>query len=245
MEVIYIGDRAAGKTHLAMELANPDNDYVRVSSPEYEYLKSLLYDETGKGTKATDANKEVDERFLDIEVRLPSGYEEISLDWVDTPGEIWRKKWRRDNADKWRNFVQTAQKSEGILLIIAPYRNLIREGVDVREFITKQQWCRRFELWVKFFQKECPQAKRLLICLNKADLFCDLKQEAARLERLKWQQKHTYILQKYFKPIQSKIEKINENNYGLAINCFITSIYNRQLLELPWRYLGSYLADYN
>ncbi|NET57076.1 MAG: hypothetical protein F6K47_13195 [Symploca sp. SIO2E6] len=54
MEVIYIGDRNAGKTHLAMELANPNHDHVRVSSPEYEYLKSFLCNETGKGTRPTD-----------------------------------------------------------------------------------------------------------------------------------------------------------------------------------------------
>jgi hypothetical protein len=31
--VIYIGDREVGKTHLAMELANPQNEYVK-NGPE-------------------------------------------------------------------------------------------------------------------------------------------------------------------------------------------------------------------
>lgn len=50
MGVVYIGDRAVGKTHLAMELANPQSDYVKVSSPDYENLRTLLFDEDLGGT---------------------------------------------------------------------------------------------------------------------------------------------------------------------------------------------------
>ncbi|MFM7908538.1 MAG: hypothetical protein ACKPA9_26335 [Microcystis sp.] len=54
MGVIYIGDRETGKTHLVLELANPKGNYVKVTYPDYQYLKSILYlPEQGK-TRATD-----------------------------------------------------------------------------------------------------------------------------------------------------------------------------------------------
>lgn len=54
MGVVYIGDRDAGKTHLALELANPQSDFVKVSSLDYENLRTLLFDESSGKTRATD-----------------------------------------------------------------------------------------------------------------------------------------------------------------------------------------------
>jgi hypothetical protein len=141
--VVYIGDRAVGKTHLAMELANPHNDYVKVSSPDYENLKRLLFDEDLGRTKATDAQNPVDERYLEIQIRLPTGLKKVAVDWVDTPGEIWRKTWQTDRPDQWNNFLEAASKSEGILLILSPYREMLKSSVNSEEFMTQQQWCNR------------------------------------------------------------------------------------------------------
>ena len=248
MGVIYIGDRNAGKTHLAMELANPQNDCVKVSSPDYENLRKLLFDEGLGKTYATDAINSVIERYLDIQVRLPTGYRQVIADWVDTPGEIWRKTWRSDNPEEWNKFIEGSRKSEGILLIVPPYREILKPGVDSEEFMTQQQWSNRFNRWVEFFQQECPKARHIIICLNKADLFCDLTQESIKLaykpngSQMNWQQRHNYVFSRYFRPIQPQIEQINKSVSGLAVRCFITSIYNRSLLELPWLYLGSFLA---
>ena len=247
MGIVYIGDRSVGKTHLAMELANPQNEYVQVSSPDYEFLKSNLYDQKEKGTKATDANKEVDLRPLEVQVRLPSRYKTLQIDWIDTPGEIWRKYWQTDNPDKWQNFLATSRTSEGLLLIMSPYRDIVNSDIDKKAFITTQQWCNRFKRWVDFFIKDCPNTRRLAICLNKADLFCDLKQESERLQyqpsgsTLNWDERYNYVLRKYFQPIHKDIQQLTRNNYNLSVSCFITSIYNRKLLELPWIYLGIYL----
>lgn len=90
MGVIYIGDRSTGKTHLAMELANPQNDCVKVSSPDYGNVKSLLFNEKSGDMRATDAQYSTNECYLDIQVRLPTGFRQVIADWVDTPGEIWR-----------------------------------------------------------------------------------------------------------------------------------------------------------
>lgn len=248
MGVVYIGDRAAGKTHLAMELANPHNDCVKVSSPDYEHLRSLLFDEELGGTRATGHQKSVDERYLDVQVRLPTGFRQVVVDWVDTSGEIWRKTWQSDNPEQWKKFLEAARKSEGILLIVPPYREIVKRDVDAEQFMTQQQWCNRFNRWVEFFRQECPKARHIVICLNKADLFCDLAQESSKLSyqpngsQMNWQQRHNYVFNRYFRPVQPQIEQINKSVSGLAVRCFITSIYNRSLLELPWLYLGSFLA---
>ncbi len=96
---------------------------------------------------------------------------------------------------------------------------------------------------MEFFHNDCSQARRLVICLNKADLFCDIEKEASILAQKNWQQRHIYVLQRYFKPIQPQIEQINKSMYSSSVNCFVTSIYQRKLLELPWIYLGTFLSQ--
>ena len=248
MGIIYIGDRNAGKTHLALELANPNNsEYVQVSEPDYEFLRAILYDEQQHRTRATDASKEVDLRELEIQVRLRSNYKSLEIDWIDTTGEIWRKNWQKNNPDKWKNFLDNTRNSEGILLILEPYRDLIKNDIDKPKFITKQQWCNRFKRWVNFFENDCPKAKRLAICLNKADLFCDIEQQSSRLAYipsgsiLNWNERYSYLLKKYFRIVKTDIQQLTNTNYNLSVNFFLTTIKNRQLLELPWIYLGTYL----
>lgn len=243
MGVIYVGDRAVGKTHLALELANPRNQHVRVLQPDYENLRKLLVNEE-ESTKPTEG---IDFRFLEIQARLPAGAKSVTLDWVDTPGEMWRERWQSSNPDKWNEFLDSSRKSEGILLILNPFREMLPANIS-GEYSTRQQWCKRFEKWSDFFRYECPKAKHIVICLNKADLFVEnIDQEATRLafnpdgSQMGWRKRHGYVLQKYFQPIQEEIEQVNRETKGAAIQCFVTSIHNRQLLELPWIYLASFL----
>lgn len=249
MGIIYIGDRAAGKTHLAMELANPQFEYVEVVSPDYDFLQSLLYDSEEKRTSPTDANR-LHDRDLEIQIRLPSGNKYLNIQWTDTAGEIWRKYWQKNRQTLWNDFLSEARKSDGIILILEPHRDILKSEIERKDFITQQQWCNRFAQWVDFFQNQCPQARRLGICLNKADLFCDLEKEAKRLayspyspygSLMNWDKRHDYVLERYFKPVKPQIKKLSRSNYNLSISCFITSIYQRKLLELPWIYLGTYL----
>lgn len=248
MGVIYIGDRTVGKTHLAMELTNPKNEYVKVSGQDYEALKAgLLYENSS--AKATDAVQATYKRDLNIQARLPAGSKQVTVGWIDSPGEVWRKSWQTQNQNEWSKFLDTIRQSEGILLILPPHRGLnFMAGVDAEQFLSQQQWCNRFERWVEFFRHDCPKARHILICLNKADLFCDLQREAFQLAynpggaHMNWQERHNYVSQRYFRPIHSQLEQINKNISGLSVRCFITSIYNRSLLELPWIYLASFLA---
>ncbi|BAY99815.1 hypothetical protein NIES37_37980 [Tolypothrix tenuis PCC 7101] len=247
MGVVYIGDRSTGKTHLAMELANPKNEYIKIVNQDYDFLKSnLRFDEFSGKIAQTEV---IIDRYLDIQVRLPTGNKQVIVDWIDTPGEVWRKSWQTDNQNEWNRFLDTIRQSEGILLILPPHRGLnFQAGVDVDQFLTQQQWCNRFDRWVDFFRQDCPKARHIVICLNKADMFCNLREEASKLAynpnggSMNWQQRHLYSLQRYFRPIQSQLEQINKSISGLSIRCFITSIYNRSLLELPWIYLGSFLS---
>lgn len=246
--VIYIGDRAVGKTHLAMELANPQNEYVKVDNHDYDFLKSILYDEDKGETRTTDGKQATYDRSLEIQVQLPTGSKQVTLDWVDTPGEIWRKSWQNNQPEGWRNFLETIRNSKGIMLVLPPYREIVKSEFDPETFITQQQWCNRFSRWVDFFRQDCPKIRHLILCLNKADLFCNLEQEASKLaytpyrSQLNWQQRNAYVSQRYFRPIQQQIKQLDKSISGLSVRYFITSIHNRSLLELPWIYLGSYLA---
>jgi len=249
MGIIYIGDRATGKTHLALELANPNSEYARVITPDYNQLKSMSYDEEQAGTKPTDAAEAVYAEYLEIQVKLPIGLKKLTLDWIDTPGEIWRQTWQAENPDKWENFLENIRQAQGILLIVSPYREMLKSGVEnAEEYITQKQWCNRFQRWVNFFHQDCPKVRHLVLCLNKADLFCDLKQESQRLayhphnSSMNWKQRHDYVFQRYFRPVNGELDRLNRSISGLSVRCFITSIYNRSLLELPWIYLGSFLG---
>lgn len=244
MGIVYIGDRSTGKTHLAMELANPQHESVKVSSPPncYEELQSFLTNESGV-MRPTDANTATDFRNLEVKVKL-NRWKTLQVDWVDTPGEVWRKSWQNDNDDEWQRFLKVVKESEGIVLVLPPYRDILsRTRVDRLDFITRMQWCNRFKLWANFFMQECNNAQRIAICLNKADLFCDIEKESMALGRKNWHERHTHVCQRFLAPIRPQIELLERQMTRTSIACFVTSIYQRQLLELPWLYLGTYLSD--
>jgi hypothetical protein len=245
MAVAYIGDREVGKTHLALELTNPESKYVKVTHPEHNVLKSLLYNQSqGRTVPTKDA---INIRQLNLQVQLPSGRKKLALDWMDSSGENWRESWQYENPEAWTLFLKTLQQSEGVLLVLSPYREMITVD-NPEDFITKQQWCNRFEMWTEFFKGQCPKLRHLLLCLNKADLFCDIAKEGQLLSyspngsELNWQQRNDYVFKQYFKPIKQQILDLNKNTDIDSVRYFITSIKDRNLLELPWIYLGTYLG---
>lgn len=250
MGVVYIGDRATGKTSLAAELTNPQCEYVEIGNQGYDHLRSLLYDEYSQDYRPTDIHPTeiYTARPLDIRVQLPAGMKKVHVDWIDTPGELWRKSWQKENALQWQKVLATIQKSEGILLVLPPYRTIkgLNPSVNSEAFPTLTQWHRRFCRWADFFIQDCPKARQVVICLNKADLFCDVYKEAEELgyhpykSRKNWFDRNVYVSQKYFAPIGEQILNIQQHT-NLSVRCFITSIHHRSLLELPWIYLASHL----
>lgn len=235
-----------------MALANPKNNCVTVVHPEYKDLMARFCDEKGTPIATGSLGKSVVENYIEVSVILPTGEKMVALDWLDTPGEIWTSIWQKNQPDEWNRFLEFIQQAEGILLILDPYREIIKSSkVSPDEFITRKQWCSRFDKWVDFFRQDCPKIRHLILCLNKADLFCEdreLKEEASKLNfdpdfsTMTWQQRDNHVFQRYFRPIHPQINQLNKSIRGLSIRCFMTTIYNRELLELPWIYLGSHLA---
>lgn len=243
-QIIYIGDRAVGKTSLAAELARPEQIAVTVTDLSFE-----VSPQPGKYAPTT-ADTSLHERSMALQVALPSGYRRLDAAWIDTPGEVWRKRWQEDNPEQWQSLLGAVRQSQGILLILPPYREMLNLSPDEAEaFITRAQWCRRFQRWAEFFRINCPKVQHLVLCLNKADLFtADLGQESGRLaywpERRgsTWQEKHQYVESRYFAVAKDSLKQLNTSVRGLSVRCFITSIHDRGLLELPWVYLASYLG---
>jgi len=222
---------------------------VKVCNQSYDGLKAMLYDETEEGTKATDSTKGVHNRYMEIQATLPTGNKQIIIDWLDTTGEIWRKSWQEENPQEWQRFMDSIRTSEGVILILPPYREMLEMHSKKDEYPLLGQWTTRFNRWVEFFRNDCPNLKHILICLNKADLFCQsIDREASKLaykphnSAMNWQQRHAYVCNQYFRPVMPNIEEINRSIRGLSVRCFITSVHERSLLELPWLYLASFLA---
>jgi hypothetical protein len=148
----------------------------------------------------------------------------------------------------WQETLNKIQTADAVLVILEPYREIINPEKDnLDHFITRQQWIKKFEKWVDFLLKECSQVSHLLICLNKVDLCpINLTEEAKKLaydphyQYLNWQEKDSYVYHRYFTPVQSQIQRLNQHRENAA-RFFVTSIYQRDLLELPLIYISSYV----
>ncbi len=88
----YIGDRFVGKTHLVVELANPNGKFVNVSlnnnsyEYSYKYLREFCLNKDGTA-KPTE---KIEKNHLNVQVKLPTGKSQIPVDWIDSPGEMFR-----------------------------------------------------------------------------------------------------------------------------------------------------------
>lgn len=247
---MFIGDRATGKTTLAMELIKPQpNSPVSVTlvGDTYDSLQLYLgYDSTSKQYAGTggvaDPSTASVNRLLHVNVKLPAGLSTIPVEWIDTYGEVWSRNWSSQNPDVWKNILEQTQKSEGIMVILPPYRGMPGLRPEyAQEFPTFQQWQNRFERWVEFLIYDCPQTQHIIFCLNFADLFCNTKREAHIISQKNWYQRHDYVVHNYFHPVKRELQQLS-NEHSAFVRCFLTSIHNRSLLELPWIYLASYLA---
>jgi len=78
--VIYIGDREAGKTHLALELVNPNHQFVMVDSVAYQKIAK------GDKSMATLAQKSIHDRYFEVKVHLPNGEKNHYDQLVRYPG---------------------------------------------------------------------------------------------------------------------------------------------------------------
>ena len=249
MSVIVIGDRAVGKTHMGLALAQPIGEWrVKIIDPSYETLREKLQNvDTGDMVPTRDMIK----RPVSLEVKLKHR-KIIESVWVDTPGEIWETEWQEKNEDDWNDFKEKIGQNIGIILLLPPYKEIVLNHLlkkassgmtlDPDQLMNAQGWSNNLEDWLRFFNQYCSRVDNIAICLHKADLFCEslddeaIKMQGHPVERQK------QVRNRYFAVAK---EVINRNNREVRpFQFFITSISNRILLEAPWLYLSPFILHY-
>ncbi|GGA03383.1 ATP-binding protein [Okeania sp. KiyG1] len=246
MSVIVIGDRAVGKTHMALALAKEyKGSRVRIKDPSYETLRDQLQNvDTGEMIRTTEITKRPVK--LQVELHKPEIIESV---WVDTPGEMFESEWQKDHDIAWNDFKQDIGQNIGIILLLPPYQQIVSNNLlnqatpdmtlERDDLMNTQNWCNNLENWLKFLNKNCSRVDNITICLHKADLFCgNLDLEAQKT------QGHPVVRQRqvrngYFAVAKEVIKR--NNREARPFQFFITSINHRTLLEAPWLYLSPFI----
>jgi GTPase SAR1 family protein len=258
MNVVIIGDRAVGKTSIVAALAEYSLDRdskVKIISPDPHTLLRDLRPETGKG--AGTANQS--ERELTMRVQRPNGAsKEINVGWIDLPGEFFHEhsNYRERGGVDWQDIQAKIERSKYVILLIPPYRTLVEatrldqapEALRPETVLPNQeQWHKRLSAWFDFLNRYCARSSRILICIHKADLFCDLDQVSREWSYLPgqistdfWRRYHEFS-KSFLRGMQQSVKAYSQTNAGTNTNFFITSIVHRELLALPWLYIGLYL----
>jgi GTPase SAR1 family protein len=257
MSVVIIGDRKTGKTSMIRALAENGRN-VRIA--DGRSLAGELYNPETKDIAGTD---EVVEQTLTIEVELPNSMaREIYVNWIDTPGEFWQnKQLSKDFPTQWRDLQQKIVKSSAVILMLPPPDSLVRKTVldsapaylkPPTALPTSSQWSNRLKDWLDFLEKTVDSRSRIkhvLIVMHKADLFCDARGEGDRWKykannggAAPWFEYNSYVIERYFGSAQHMITQYQATEAGMRSKFFITTTENQDLLELPWLYLGPYIA---
>ena len=246
MSVIVMGDQGVGKTTLMLELAKSNRGNVQVISPNREDLERQFT--LGTRVKPTDSISKIP---MQLRVNLSGHIKQIDVDWIDTPGEVWRvenSQWRENHPQEWHDILKSIHNAEFLMIVMAPYRECLKDDLlaadglskkDVR-FRKRSQWKNRFREWMNFLEDNAQTYQYILICLNMADLFCNTNHISAALqqqESINWIEHRTNILP-IFGFVKDLIEQFEENRI-LKNQFFITTYKTRFLLELPWLYIGS------
>lgn len=246
MSIVVIGDRQVGKTSMVINLHDPGTKHVKVLTDLNKYYNP----ETG--LIAGTSRKE--EETLLVNIDLPAGERQIQVRWIDTPGEAWdNKDWRNTNNAAWQDIRKEVSQSKAVLLLLPPNRNMVQNHLldgetDPDNLPRPEAWANNLASWLQFFRQNCPRVQHILISIHKADLFCDIEAEEKkwRYEPLKgplWFEYNNHIRETYFTKVNNIIRDYNSQQPGTNVRFFITTIKNSSLLEIPWIYIGSYLAN--
>ncbi|MGB3204166.1 MAG: hypothetical protein WBB28_04195 [Crinalium sp.] len=251
MSIVVIGDRAVGKTSMVVSLADLGTKHVKVVSPDPQSLVAKRFNRAENRVAGT---AQMTSETLLINVDLPRGEREIQVLWVDTPGEAFSNKdWRIKHPSAWQDIQQQISESQGVILLLPPHRDLIQpDRLDPRtesdDLPTSKAWVTKLQTWLDFFSKNCANVQHIIICIHRADVFCDVNYEGK-----KWRYDHSanplwfdydnHIRNTYFSLADQAIREYKSRNYRCEVRFMITTIDNPNLLELPWIYLGSYLAN--
>lgn len=239
-KVVLIGDRAVGKTSMVHALCTPPHDKVEPK-------------EGPSGDVAPTDSMEI--KNLTIIVELKSKDIELSLVWIDTPGELQtNRKKQEDSPDIWSNFCQEVKDSDYVMLLLPPHQGLLNNKniPDIDDFPTSQQSQNRFQKWwVPFLSQNSQKAKNILICRHKADLFiADINTEVDRYiqtevdrhrygnEGFAWNNYFNFS-SRYFTEVDSDMSGYKKNHNRQEVRLFVTTIHNLFLRELPWIYIAT------
>jgi GTPase SAR1 family protein len=231
-KVVLIGDRAVGKTSTVHALCTPPYEKV----------------EPQEGPSGDVAQTEsIEIKKLIIIVELPAGNIELSLVWIDTPGELQSNRQKQeDNPEIWNKFCQEVQTSDYVMLLLPPHQGLCNKKniLDIDTWPTALQSETRFkEWWISFLSQNCRQPSNILICRHQSDLLIpDIikignKYKYAN-EGFSWK-KYFDFTNSYFPEIDSEISTYRRTHRRQEIRLFVTTIKNRSLLELPWTYIAT------
>ncbi|MFN6460766.1 MAG: hypothetical protein RMZ41_002830 [Nostoc sp. DedVER02] len=259
MDLVVIGDRAVGKTSMVASLAHYSLDRdskVKITTPDPKRLAEDLRPETGIGAGTADASP----RELIMTVQRPTGaFKEINVVWIDLPGEIFQENSsRRQNGNEdWQVIKDTIQQSKYVILLLPPHRGMVKEEFirnapeelkPQRALPTEEQWRTRLNWWFfDFLNQNCSRARRILISIHKADMFCDVDRAGVdwfyKPERIgtDFWRKYDDFAKSFLGGVRQDIRKYNNTDVGANTDFFITSTVSRDLLQLPWLYIGLYL----
>ena len=244
-DVVVIGNQGVGKTSMVLTLAEQKTEHIEFVDPNVQ-----KYYNPDTGIAAGTFRKE-EETFL-VNVNLLGGQRQIQVRWIDTPGEAWSdKNWKKNNEKAWLDIKQEVSQSQGVLLLLEPHRSMVKpklleEPTQEDDFPRPQAWANNLEDWLTFFEQNCSKATHILLSIHKADLFCDLNAEAKRWEyrfgKISWANYSDYVFKQYFSNASNIIMNYNRK-HRVQLQFFITTINSSSLLELPWIYLSSYIAN--
>ncbi|KYC35191.1 hypothetical protein WA1_08515 [Scytonema hofmannii PCC 7110] len=262
MSVIVIGDKAVGKSSMILGLCESSSQerYVVVDEDDCSRLREQL---SPYGT-VLPTEYPINLHSLSLYLRLPRP-KDITVDLIDTRGELWGDIKATESPQNkfpsaYQDFMQKIGKARYIILVLHPYQELVRDEYLKSEHnpldkVNKEEDLYPRDVWVKNLRRNletlknnCRSVKHFFICLHKADLFCNYREESAR-----WKYNpsgsndfSTYldrIMNRYFGVAKDVIREFNASQGGTSkLSFFITTKKARNLLEIPWLSLGTYLS---
>lgn len=254
MSVIVIGEQAIGKTTTVVSLITHPTEHVEIINKDAAEDKYLRLPD---GRIETGGTTELRQEVLEMKVRLPSRIKEISVSWLDTPGEAFSTpQWRQENPVAWQDIEDKirARDTQGIILLLPPHRGMVKQNYQNTTnyprtpdtLPTPNTWITNLKGWLDLFKKNCHRHQHILICLHLADLVCDVKTEGSKwgyhYDRMNpWNEYNRHVKNKYFASAIEPITQFSNLSDKPDPRFFITTIENKSLLELPWIYLASYL----